>query len=432
MWNLTDSDLKNLVKACESSPYGPKIKRLYHGDSTGYKSVPKALLAFCTLLAPFCDKNPEQLDRIVRASDLFKEGWDDKRKDWETNGQLIIEEAIANCNEKLKHFGASVRGVTLDDLAKEYSSEPSWIWRQHIPEGEPSMIAAREGTGKTTICLQMAKEMCELDPGHIVAWLATEGAVRNTVQQAKQIGLSNLSNFRIAQKKDDDFGFNLASKTDRALLDEFLTNFDETVIAVFVDSLRGAFPSNNENEPMLGNMMREVNKVVCDKNKSALIWIHHENKQGSKAALNRVSGNTSITAAVRHVLSIKKKTDLIRTIKCSKSNIDDTIPGLEAVKCGNKIIINQAGQATDETQSHKTEVFLTQMFSQREKIPATEIYDEGEKQGLSSPLLKKVKKKIGIESQQCKEEKRWFWVWSIRNGDSGIPYKTTDDNNLES
>ena len=68
----------------------------------------------------------------------------------------------------------------LSDLNKMFEAKTEWIWKKHIPKGEPMILNGREGSGKTTICLQMAKEMLREYPDHVIYWLATEGAVKNT------------------------------------------------------------------------------------------------------------------------------------------------------------------------------------------------------------------------------------------------------------
>ena len=135
------------------------------------------------------------------------------------------------------------------------------------------MFAGREGTGKTTILLQAAKEVIETNPIGYVLWLSTEGTVVDTIHKALVIGLEDKGDrFQIARKRDKSFKFNLENR-DLKELDYILTGLPGLLV-VFIDSVRG-MSKHSENDDILGKVMQSVNAIVCDKHKSALVYLDH-------------------------------------------------------------------------------------------------------------------------------------------------------------
>lgn len=73
---------------------------LYHGRwSSLYDSQSEADLALCTILAFWCNYDPDQIDRIFRTSDLYRDKWerDDYRRD-------TIHNAINHCDGTLEEY----------------------------------------------------------------------------------------------------------------------------------------------------------------------------------------------------------------------------------------------------------------------------------------------------------------------------------------
>ncbi len=71
-----------------------KLKKLFNGDTGGYKSPSEADFAFCCLLAPYI-RDPEQIYRIVQKSGLYDKKWerDDYKRD-------TIGKALERVDEK--------------------------------------------------------------------------------------------------------------------------------------------------------------------------------------------------------------------------------------------------------------------------------------------------------------------------------------------
>lgn len=55
---------------------GRSFKTLFSGDTSAYESASEADAALCVLLAFWCDRNSDQIDRIFRQSGLYRPKWE--------------------------------------------------------------------------------------------------------------------------------------------------------------------------------------------------------------------------------------------------------------------------------------------------------------------------------------------------------------------
>jgi hypothetical protein len=88
---------------------GDVTYRLYHGDTEGYGSPSEADLGLCSRLAFYTGPKPEQIDRLFRASDLYRRKWDDPRGS-STWGELTILKALEDRDEFYSGNGHSPSG----------------------------------------------------------------------------------------------------------------------------------------------------------------------------------------------------------------------------------------------------------------------------------------------------------------------------------
>lgn len=299
------------------------------------------------------------------------------------------------------------RGVSLNELKDQFSTEISWLWRSHYPSGLPCMVNGREGSGKTTICMVSAREILEQYQKGSILWLATEGAVQDTVNKMETLGLTS-ERFLIAQKADGSFKFDFIRHGDLKELDTILELLDPPVLAVFIDSIRG-MSSLDDNDAKNGHVMHKINAIVCDKYKATLIYVDHWGKGKKDNLLDKAVGTTAKTAAVRLVLSVIENSKYTRVIKPAKSNLLPGIPNLRSVQKGTNIFIEQPLDESDETLTNKLESFLVNLLAGGEEMSAAQIYRLTEAEGYTEPLVKSVKHKLNIKSKKVSGE--WVWVW---------------------
>jgi hypothetical protein len=87
-----------LLERARGASNGTKFSALWAGDTTGYSSSSEADLALSRLLAFWTHGDAGRIDRLVRASGLFRPKWDERRGT-HTYGELTIEKAIAGCRQ---------------------------------------------------------------------------------------------------------------------------------------------------------------------------------------------------------------------------------------------------------------------------------------------------------------------------------------------
>ena len=126
--------------------------------------------------------------------------------------------------------------------------------------------------------------------------------------------------FQIPRKSDGSFRFNLYVKKDCDEIGNYLNQLDEPVLIVFVDSLRGA--SNlDANEDKMRIPIMNLSGIVCDTHGAACLWLHHNNKTKRDNMLDNVAGSPAITAAVRQILHIKKKSAYVRLVEIGRAHV---------------------------------------------------------------------------------------------------------------
>ncbi len=303
------------------------------------------------------------------------------------------------------------RGVNLGTAKEKFQhdKEIKFIWREHIPAGMPIMFAGREGDGKTLNALQMAKEIIESTNDGYVVWLATEGAVLDTIDKADKLSIYD-DRFVFAEKSDGTYKFEFSRHNERQELNTLLDDLDGPILAVFIDSVRGMSrygDSDDEN----GRIMHSLNAIVCDKHKAALIYIDHHKKGAAPTLLDKTSGSTAKTSAVRIVLAIECKSKLVRTIKPAKVNIFKEIPELESIQVGVKIHIRELEQLSDQSLTDRCQLWLTDILSEEKVMYSADVYRLAKAEGFSDGIVKKAKKDLPIKSEQF--EKKWRMIWDI-------------------
>lgn len=94
--NLTEAEIINLA---ENSKQGTAFRALYSGEwNSLYSSQSEADLALCGILAFWCGKDEQMIDRLFRNSGLMRDKWT-RKQGGSTYGGLTIKKAVQNCNK---------------------------------------------------------------------------------------------------------------------------------------------------------------------------------------------------------------------------------------------------------------------------------------------------------------------------------------------
>jgi primase-polymerase (primpol)-like protein len=118
--NLDDQRVIELIRA---SKQGPKFDRLWSGDTGGHPSHSDADGSLTMMLAFWTNRDPAQMDRLVRRSGLYRDKWDEQRGA-ETYGERTIRTALEKTTEGYEPTGgnvdnvndATINGGTVDNI----------------------------------------------------------------------------------------------------------------------------------------------------------------------------------------------------------------------------------------------------------------------------------------------------------------------------
>jgi putative DNA primase/helicase len=111
---LSDAAVIDLAMSAANSE---KFRKLWNGDSSGYASQSEADLALCSILAFYCGGDADQIDRLMRLSDLCREKWD--REDY---SRRTIEKAVAGTTEFYKPIAVSTASQDFSTVAQKLIS----------------------------------------------------------------------------------------------------------------------------------------------------------------------------------------------------------------------------------------------------------------------------------------------------------------------
>lgn len=82
-----------VIDRASRSRQGQKFAALYSGDTTGYNSNSEADMAFCNMLAFWCQGDMQLMDEIFRSSGLMREKWD-RKQSGTTYGAITLQKAV--------------------------------------------------------------------------------------------------------------------------------------------------------------------------------------------------------------------------------------------------------------------------------------------------------------------------------------------------
>jgi len=159
--DLTDEEL---VRKASSASNGEIFARLWSGDTGGYGSHSEADLALCGMLAFWTGGDPIRMDRLFRASGLYREKWE--RAGYRDG---TISEALKGKTEfyqppktvKLRdgteHRIEELRPEEIGKLLSSVEPEDvSWLWPSWLALGKLVLLDGDPGLGKSAMTLDLA------------------------------------------------------------------------------------------------------------------------------------------------------------------------------------------------------------------------------------------------------------------------------------
>jgi hypothetical protein len=236
----------------------------------------------------------------------------------------------------------------------------------------------------------------------------------------------NSKRFVLLRHQDGSFQFNFNLPRDQELLDDTLAKSIEAgrqVVAVFVDSIRGISPFD-DNDSRIKNVLMTVNSIVCEKNSGCLVYIDHHKKGKASSLLDKSIGTTAKTSSVCRVFSVVPTSRYVRKLRLAKENIitDKPPPELDVIFANNKLLFSESLEQADLTKVAQAEEWLIKIFSEKSTYKARDIYAVGEQGGFNVSTIKEAKKNLPIKSWQEKIGKPWYWTCeAFLGGENDIP-----------
>ncbi len=104
----------SVIEIASTAINGDKFRKLWNGDISNYPSHSEAEMALCSILAFYCGGDTEQMDRLVRASKLFREKWnrDDYREE-------TLQKAVSGCTEFYRPINVSSAADDFNETAEK-------------------------------------------------------------------------------------------------------------------------------------------------------------------------------------------------------------------------------------------------------------------------------------------------------------------------
>lgn len=328
-------------------------------------------------------------------------------------------------------------------LADVFPEPVEWLWFNKFPLGKICLLVGDPGVGKSFFCLYMAAKITTGRPwpdinmpikkGSVI-YLSAEDDASDTIRPRADAMGADVNKIYIfnelkTRKNDKPEFFNLEYHT------EGLSYFSRTIgdtRAIFIDDINsytGKLDTNNIAAvrsallPIIF-MAREENITV--------LFTSHLNKDKAQKALFRTIGSIGYMGVARSVWAISRDpedttykrryfTSIKNNLSINPQNLAFNFTG--SVINNSKIefepysidITSDEALAPGEEQElgafAYAEEWLTQLFENENDIPAGEILTQAKKHGIAEKTLKRVKKKLGLQSLKEGMWKDRQWIW---------------------
>lgn len=108
---------EQVLKKAMAAANGQKFTALWNGELLNYRSHSEADAALCGMLAFWCGRDSEQIDRLFRRSGLMREKWNEKHGA-DTYGNTLIRKVCAECTEVYKPRPEILSDIDMDRLRR--------------------------------------------------------------------------------------------------------------------------------------------------------------------------------------------------------------------------------------------------------------------------------------------------------------------------
>jgi energy-coupling factor transporter ATP-binding protein EcfA2 len=229
-----------------------------------------------------------------------------------------------------------------------------WLWQDRIPLGELTLLAGREGIGKSTIAYTLAawittgsmKGRFQGEPRSVLV-AATEDSWEHTIVPRLMAAGADLDRvFRIDVVTEDGFDGLLTLPSDISSLFDVVAQSDAVMLLLdpLMSRLSAHLDSHKDAEVRIA---LEPLTAFAKRARISVLGIIHVNKSGSGDALNSIMGSRAFGSVARAVLmAVRNPEDGLCTFGLAKNNLGskDDLPAYRYHIVGERVAETDEGE----------------------------------------------------------------------------------------
>ncbi|MEK0145811.1 AAA family ATPase [Corynebacterium yonathiae] len=373
-------------------------------------------------------------------------------------GKDLSDHIAAGLNATdLKSVGDKVgrRRVKLIKASSVKTEKVDWLIKEWIPAGMLTLLAGREGIGKSTIACGWVAEFS--NQGMKCAYLNSEDSRSFTVRPRLQAAGANLDNiFFIDVETETGNEGHLRLPQDTEIL--FRELVDQGVKFVVLDAAKSSMdPKLDGYKDDHVRQFLEPLAAAADKYNITIVGLAHFGKKEGKDTGRLLLGSIAWSQIARSVLSAAVDEDGRLIVTNTKANLARGIVSREARIVPRPVAIDDGtltelgaiewGQFTDTPATELLEAQSDEMQDERSEIeaivldyleacggsaPAGEVLKVTRAAGLNDNAVKKARKKIGVKTERQGFGKGAKWVWAIDAAIGAIDSHARERESMES
>lgn len=230
--------------------------------------------------------------------------------------------------------GAGTNRVVLTKASSFAMKGARWLYRGRIPAGMLTLLAGREGIGKSTVALDIAARITrgtlpgryEGQPQAVVV-VATEDSWEHTIRPRLQAVGADLELVFHVGVREDGKQRNIIVGVDTAIMEKAFHAVRPALMIVdpLMSVLGGKVDTHRQAEVQAA---LEPLVSLCDRIDMAVLALIHVNKGGGGDALNSVMGSRAFTSLPRSVLYCVEEDDGQFMFAHAKCNIGPKMPSI--------------------------------------------------------------------------------------------------------
>lgn len=344
------------------------------------------------------------------------------------------------------------RSLLLRRAVDVQPKSPRWLWGGRIPLGSVSLIAGREGLGKSTVTIHVGSRASrgelpgdlEGKPGHVIFASAEDSAESTLLPRLLAAGadLDQVSLLDVFIREGaEELPGALTLPNDTEALGEAIRASGARMLVL--DPLVSYLPGdvNAHRDQHVRRVLAPLARLADDHD-LAIVAVVHLNKGETTDVLARVGGSVGFTAAARSVLVFGRDPDdpdgesgASRILAHAKCNVGPLAPSIrarieprtvdteggEAIATSRVVLLDETEEtardlltqpATSDEQTARAEAaeFLRAEL-ERAPMPAKLIRAAAHDAGIADRTLDRAKKAAGVRARKRPEG----WVWELIN-----------------